>query len=165
MLTKRRLDELYIYQQDTGSFVRRTGRGGKAAGTSAGYKNKFGYIAVAVDGREFRRSHLVWLAETGSLPDEEIDHIDRCRSNDRFNNLRLATRKQNRWNTGAKNIYWKPKVKKYEAQVDNTYLGRFSTLAEAQKSVSAATLYRGEFSSHREPLDRQITGDDTEQGN
>jgi len=38
---------------------------------------------------------LAWLYMTGAWPTNDVDHIDGDCSNDRFNNLREATRAQN----------------------------------------------------------------------
>ena len=38
--------------------------------------------------------HFVWLLKTGEEPILSVDHIDRNRTNNQFENLRLATRQQ-----------------------------------------------------------------------
>lgn len=147
MITKQRLDELYEYIPSAGEFVRRIGTGGCAAGSIAGYTNQQGYVVMAIDGKEYRRSRLVWLHMTGEMPAQQIDHINRNRSDDRFQNLRQVTHQQNQWNTCKcdgehKNIYWKSKAKKYEVQVSNKYIGRFSDYQSALVAAQEARANR-----------------------
>ena len=66
------------------------------AGSIAGGLNSKGYRHIELDGAKFKASRLAWLIVTGEDPgDHEIDHMNRDRSDDRFSNLRLATRTDN----------------------------------------------------------------------
>ena len=70
----------------------RAGWVGRPAGCISG-----GRCIIRMKNKGWRRSHLVWLVKTGSLPPEgyDIDHKNRIKSDDRPANLRLATRAQN----------------------------------------------------------------------
>lgn len=71
-------------------------------------KKKVGEVAgcwkgvweVRVKGQGWKAHRVVWALHHGDPGELEIDHIDRDPSNNRIENLRLATRQQNGWNRG-----------------------------------------------------------------
>lgn len=71
------------------------------AGEEAGYKKPEGRVYITIGRRGIYRSHLVWCIETGELPPAGfmLDHKDRNPANDKFSNLRIATRSDNWVNT------------------------------------------------------------------
>lgn len=94
MLTAERLHEVLTYWPETGDFYwtnsSRPGWNGKRAGSpSSG-----GYLQILVDGRPHRAHRLAWLYMTGAWPELEVDHRDRDRTNNRWDNLRLSTDSQ-----------------------------------------------------------------------
>lgn len=60
-----------------------------------------GYIKIKVDGIQYPAHRLAWLYMTGEWPRHDIDHRDMNRVNNRFANLRDATRSQNKANQRA----------------------------------------------------------------
>ena len=95
---------------------------------------------------------------TGEWPTEELDHIDLDKSNNRWGNLREASRKENSANvrvrtdskTGVKGIRWRRNERKWHAriQVDGIrlHLGLFDTVAAATLAYKAAAeKYFGQF--------------------
>ena len=62
---------------------------GKIAGTSI---YPYGRRKIVIDDKPYRSSRLAWLMQTGVWPSYEIDHKDNDPSNDRWDNLRPATR-------------------------------------------------------------------------
>jgi len=95
-------EELLIhltYRKDTGTFYwRKTLRRG-FEGKRAGSYNKLGYETIRLFGKLHLTHRLVWLAETGSFPERHLDHINRIKSDNRFENLRECTRTENMRNT------------------------------------------------------------------
>lgn len=94
---------------------------------------------------------------TGKWPEDKIDHINLCKSDDRWCNLREATHTQNMCNkthtarslTKTKGVQQLPSGR-YSAviQIDHTniYLGSYDTLEEARAVyLEAAKEYHGEF--------------------
>lgn len=96
MLTQERLKELLNYDPESGFFTRVVGRPGPNArkGDVAGCDNGQGYIRIYVDGRPYKGHRLAFLYMVGSIP-KEIDHKNLNRSDNRWANLRAATRSQN----------------------------------------------------------------------
>lgn len=60
-----------------------------------------GYRQLSLYQEEYRAHRIAWLVMTGAWPPAgvEIDHRDRTRSNNAWENLRLGTRSQNNMNS------------------------------------------------------------------
>lgn len=89
-----RLIELLQYDPLTGVLTWRKTRGGILAGTAAGRVNYYGYVIVTIDGHKLFGHRIAWAMVHGGWPDHELDHKDNCRTNNRLENLRPATRAQ-----------------------------------------------------------------------
>lgn len=94
-LSGTRLEILLTYNPDTGLFKWRGGHKRVLPGMVAGTPDKEGYVCIMVDQKMYKLHRLAWLWMTGKWPKNEIDHIDNEKANNRFNNLREATRKEN----------------------------------------------------------------------
>jgi|GEM_PF-5583807 len=70
---------------------------------SLGSKDKDGYIILKIKGKQFKYHRVVWLVVTGDFPNNEIDHINRIRDDNRFENLRDTCRFENTRNHGKIN--------------------------------------------------------------
>lgn len=71
------------------------------AGDVAGFKHSHGYIAVSVDSKLLLAHRVIWEMLRGAIPEEmEIDHVDKCRTNNSIENLRLVSRIENLRNKG-----------------------------------------------------------------
>jgi hypothetical protein len=55
---------------------------------------------VGFGGKEYAEHTLIWIWMTGIIPSAEIDHKNRVSDDNRWCNLRAATRSQNQANTG-----------------------------------------------------------------
>lgn len=95
-LTVERLRELLHYDPDTGIFtwVERVSRRGPI-GHIAGSKTMFGYCNITINFTHFMAHRLAWLYVHGEWPKHYIDHINGDRFDNRFCNLREATRSEN----------------------------------------------------------------------
>lgn len=128
------------YNPDTGDFIGTTGK--ILTATSNGYRT------VTYKGKTVKAHRMAWFIMTGQWPTKEIDHIDRDKLNNRWNNLRESTRSENNINrgvradskSGVKNIRFRDnkfyvEFKRNKVRYD---LGCFNTLEEAQKELSLA---------------------------
>lgn len=96
-ITQDRLKELLHYDPETGLFTHTKSRGRKQAGGIAGTKSG-GYIQVGLDYAQYRAHRLAWLYMTGKFPEYDVDHINGKRDDNRWCNLREATRTENMQN-------------------------------------------------------------------
>lgn len=168
LLTAERLRELLHYEPTTGLFTRRVSRGGAKAGEVAGGLDRWDYIGIKIDGRDYAAHRLAWLYMTGEWPAHEIDHRDRCRTNNRWGNLREATRPENARNlsrrsdnvSGVPGVIWHKARGKWRAMIRRDGIGRhlglFDSIEAAATARRAAELSMfGEFApsnrGHHEP--------------
>lgn len=132
MLTQKRLKELILYDSETGIIKRISN--GKPILT-----NSRGYVVVYVDGRLYFAHRLAWLYMTGNEPENQIDHIDGIKNNNKFSNLRDVTNAINTQNT-------------HKARPCNKSTGLLGVTAnkrdgtfKAQIKINGKNLYLGDF--------------------
>lgn len=132
------------YNPDTGLFtwVRPASRRA-LPGATAGWLNDSGYILISLDGVKYRAHRLAWRYVYGCWPQNQIDHINGNRADNRIVNLREATDAQNRQNmarrsdnrSGYAGVYWAAWANKWRAEirVDNKRyrLGYFDAAEDA----------------------------------
>lgn len=152
ILTRDQVLENLRYERHTGQFYRKRPGRGFSAGVPAGCDNGRGYIRISVERQYVLAHRLVWLVETGRWPVGELDHINRDRKDNRFDNLREVSRSENLLNTsvrssnvsGVKNVNWDKARKKWVAQVRRNgtqyNLGRYDTVAAAADAVCRFTV-------------------------
>lgn len=161
VLTRDRLLEVLDYNQETGIFIwkiKLSARGavGKKAGT-----NTYGYNAINIDGVRYFAHRLAWLYVHGYWPKQEIDHIDRNRSNNSINNLRDVSRTVNALNnspqlinsSGVKGVTFCKDRNQWQAQINimgkNITLGRYQSLDEAAIAYKSANMVADYLMSKR----------------
>lgn len=84
-----RVNELLSYSASTGVFCWKVQHGRKCTkGSVAGGLNKKGYWMIAIDGVQYMAHRLAWLISTGQMPENEIDHKNGFKSDNRIDNLR-----------------------------------------------------------------------------
>jgi len=142
--SQERLKELFEYKD--GDLIWQTDKGPCKKGNVAGFVEGNDYCYITVDLCKYKRSRLVWAYHNGWPKDRTIvvDHINRNKSDDRIENLRLASVSLNALNTGAKGYTYEPGRKKYKVMLmvsgKREYLGRYDTEEEAKAAYDAAKL-------------------------
>ena len=151
MLTQAELKEFFHYDPETGVFTRIKRVSGRCrVGDIVGSPDELGYLRFRVNGKKYRAHRLAWLYVYGSFPENEIDHINHDRSDNRISNLRQATRAENVWNSRKSGCSYDKQHSNYRARICKNgrriHLGRFDTLKQAQEAYAkAAKQYHGEF--------------------
>lgn len=123
----------------------------------AGTKSPAGYILITIDDAAYMAHRLAFLLQTGHWPDKELDHINLNKSDNRWINLREATRSQNKGNTrllttnksGFKGVhkYRKKWVASIKIDQKTKHIGVFFTAKKAHAAYCiAANKYFGIFS-------------------
>jgi hypothetical protein len=117
------------------------------------------YRVIRVRHRLFLAHRIAWLIENGNLPECRIDHIDGNTLNNKIDNFRLASNRQNLQNSqrrcdnksGYKGVSWDRINSKWVVRIrapDGSYknLGRFDCAEIAHRAYCAeATKLFGEF--------------------
>ena len=145
-LTQEKLKELLHYDPDTGVFTNKIDRGKRAKkGNVAGiFHVSTGYWQIYVEGKTYRAHRLAFLFMEGYFPENDIDHIDRNKINNKWNNLREVSTSCNVKNSnirsdntsGVKGV-WKNKKNKWIAEIKvpkKIYLGSFDNLIDAVRA-------------------------------
>lgn len=154
LVTLERLKELLDYDPETGIFVWRVTRGGNSKeGWPAGRMGTgkaAGYMRINVDGREYKAHRLAWFYVTEEWPKLQIDHENTIASDNRFDNLRLATGGQNKANSkvyknsksGIKGVSWRAGAEKWVAVIyvgrKQRFLGYFDNIGDAAAAYRKA---------------------------
>jgi hypothetical protein len=87
-LTCTRLRELLDYDQASGVFRWRVGRGCVAAGAAAGTPDSAGYLQIQIDGVNHHAHRLAVLHATGEWPRFTVDHKNGNKADNAWRNLR-----------------------------------------------------------------------------
>lgn len=158
-LSQARLKEVLHYDPETGEFRWRMPRRGVVVGALCGRVSKgHGYRDIGIDNTLWRAHRLAFLYMTGRLPENDVDHINRDKTDNRWGNLREANDSQNMSNvprkrlntTGLIGVVWDKSRGKWRAQIRingrKTNLGRFATREEAARAHDEAAIRAfGEF--------------------
>lgn len=98
-LTQDRVKDIFDFKDGKLLWKTRKANGGKA-GQQAGWAHRTGYHVVSVDSKRYLAHRIIWLWHNGYLPENQIDHINRNRADNRICNLREVTQTCNNRNTG-----------------------------------------------------------------
>lgn len=158
MLDINYLRDVLDYDKSTGEFKWKKKRKGVKTGVVLGCDNGFGYKRITVSNVSYYAHRLAWFYMHGYFPENQIDHINGIRSDNRIENLREATGSQNEQNkykamSNSKSkvlgVSWHKKAKKWQVHIctcrKREYIGLFSNIDDAKEAYLAAKKQKHEF--------------------
>lgn len=95
--TRSELSEIFNYDRETGILSGKETRGNRKAGKPVGHKCTTGYLQVRLLGKNLSVARICWIIAVGTLPDQ-IDHINRDKTDNRLCNLRESCQTRNQRN-------------------------------------------------------------------
>lgn len=150
MLTQERLRQLFHYDSMTGVFTRIQTNRIDRLNKPAGAPNTKGHIQIKVDGKLYVAHRLAWLYVYGTFPNDQLDHINGIKSDNRMINIREATNKQNQENvplqsnntSGYRGVSFDKQHQKFRAYICHNHtlihLGLFRTAEQAGQVARSA---------------------------
>lgn len=125
-LTKDFLESIFSYDEKLGvlRWINSPSRNVKA-GESAGCLNPDGYLYVKITGGIYAVHRLVFIMVNGYNPENDIDHVNRNKSDNRPENIREVTRSCNNRNrsmmksntSGVTGVFWCKKKKRWKSSI------------------------------------------------
>lgn len=159
--------KLFYYDYETGNFYRVY----KLSWKRNLYKcpivqiknvNNNGYYQVNFQGRPYAIHRLIFLYVNGFYPENDVDHVDGNRLNNKWSNLREVTRQENLKNvglrtdnsTGIVGVSLRKDTKKYTAYIEvdgvRIRLGSFKNINEARNARKEAEIKYNFHKNHGE---------------
>ena len=129
-------------------------------GDVAGWRNPTGYIRMKVGGKLYLAHRLAFLYMTGKWPEDQVDHINHIRDDNRWCNLREVSHQENHKNqskpksntSGVTGVCWCKRYKKWKAQIKVEgkvkNLGSFTSKEDATKARKEAEIKYGFHDNH-----------------
>jgi len=147
MINAEELRRIVHYDPETGIMTHRVKLANRTkVGSEVGWLDKSpkcGYRRVTIKGETYLVHRLAWLYVYGEWPDEQLDHINRVRIDNRISNLRDVTNQENQFNTSKNSnksvpyvgVYYHKANRKWTAAISwkkdgkkhQKYLGSFET--------------------------------------
>lgn len=115
-----------------------------------------GYLKGVVNNITLKAHRVAYAIYHGIWPNDDVDHINGIRTDNRINNLRVVSRTENMRNakrykcnkTGVTGVYWNKALQKYEAKIQvnkkQIFLGVFRTkelAAQARLNAEKANCF------------------------
>jgi hypothetical protein len=151
MITQAELKELVHYDPVTGVFTLAKHRHGttRKVGDVLGSLTRAGYLEAGIKQRRYYLHRLAYLYMTGEFPQGNIDHKNRNKSDNSWDNLRCVTQQENMENDvlprkhgslGYRGVHrygnkFRAKITHKGKQI---HLGEFATVEEASQAYLRA---------------------------
>lgn len=121
--------DVFLYDRHTGVLIwkaKSSKYSNVSIGDCAGCLNSNGYYQIRYSNKQYYTHRIIWELHNGPIPkDIKIDHIDKNKSNNKIQNLRLASMSQNSSNhslyknntSGYTGVVFDPNKKTWIAQI------------------------------------------------
>ena len=128
----------------------------KYAGKAAGSIHSGGYRQVSLYGNNYFAHRIVWKIMLADDADGEIDHINHCRTDNRWINLRKVSSGVNNKNislrgnnkSGVTGVSWCRKNGNWQTHVGGEPQGYYTNLFDAECAVAKARAAKGYHPNH-----------------
>jgi len=161
ILTQARLKEFLHYDPDTGIFTTiKTRKGSGKMGGAVGSLGVRGYLQCRIDYKNQTMHRLAFLYMEGALPTGQVDHINHDKLDNRWDNLRHATGRDNQRNkplsknntSGYPGVSLVKKTGRWEVNIvtnkERKILGYYDDINEAISVRKAAEERNGYHKNH-----------------
>lgn len=160
MVTAEKAKELLDYNAATGVISWRSSKGRSRKGDIAGTLDSKGYLQIGIDGRLYRAHRIAWLIACDAWPEDQIDHINGIRTDNRLENLRCVTCQGNRRNaairsnntSGIAGVHWNKSTGAWQARIaiDGKYrhIGFFDDIKDAALARKESEKKHGFHENH-----------------
>ena len=160
MLTYEQVNEVLEYNPENGLLKWKQNVNKRFAGKIAGNLSKNGYIELSCKSWRLYGHRVAWLLTHKEWPKKHIDHIKGIRNDNRIENLRVVTNKQNHTNmkkhignsSSVTGVYWNKRAEKWQAYIcvdyKQIYLGVFKYLVDAETARKDAEIKHGFHKNH-----------------
>jgi hypothetical protein len=151
---------VWNYNPDTGILMWNIDPGGAVLpGDVAGTKHHTGYLITHYNGYNYMVHRIAWIYIHGTWPQQDIDHINGDRSDNRIKNLRDVTRSENCRNrkaessiSGVTGVHYDPQKVCWRARIYHNNkllsLGSFTYKEEAVEVRKEAEKLYGHHPNH-----------------
>jgi hypothetical protein len=164
-----RIRPRHHFPTQKGCNITNSRQAGKTAGSIV-HTRSGTYIRVEIDGRSFGVHRVIYKLVWGEEPPEDIDHHDGDGTNNRWKNLRAATKSQNACNASKpvtrfpRGVTQSPRGVVFYARVgvgrNRRTIGSYPTAEEAHEAYVAETLrLHQEFAHAARPLIERPSAD------
>jgi len=160
MLTRDELAKELSYNPDTGEFFWLRAASRRKMGQPAGNVKENGYRVISFRYKMYGAHRLAFLMMEGALPSDCVDHINGNRSDNRWENLRHATRVMNSRNlgrsaantSGITGVHWHKRTGTWQSHImidgKSKFLGYFKTIFDAAAARLSANNAHGFHENH-----------------
>lgn len=133
--------EFVRYEPQTGKlFWVKSPKRGIEKDSEVGSKNKRGYIETALNGNRITAHRLAWLLYYKSMPEKNIDHINGIIDDNRIENLRDISQRENCNN----------QIKHRKGHLQGSHLNKVKKRYSARMRCKGKKLHLGSFASEEE---------------
>lgn len=169
MITKKELDQIMAYNPETGIFTwlveKNSYRGKTKIGAPVGHKQQNGYVMTRINGVPYLLHRLAFIAMGQEIDGMEVDHINHLRDDNRWENMRAVSARQNKKNgtlrsdntSGHVGVFWCKSNKAWVARIFMTKengkrycksLGYYKNKEDAVAARESANAAHGFHANH-----------------